>query len=98
MTNTKQKTYTLHEMREKSGVTGATAAKACGTTYTSLRNWEKGNTIPNIIHICILLNLYGYTIDQLDISPFQAKHQHHINKQKAFDLDILNTARNAYHE
>ena len=82
-------TYTLHTMRKESGVSGVFAAQACGVTYASLRNWEKGDTIPNIIHINILLKLYGYTQDELDLTPFQKKHQAYLDKQDAVGLNAL---------
>lgn len=62
--------YTLYEMRKISGKSGATVAKLCNTTYHSLRNWEKGITIPNVVVTQDLLQLYGFSFNQLDLTPF----------------------------
>ena len=73
---------TLHDMRKQSGISGADAARLCATTYRSLRNWETGETIPDIIYIQQLLSIYGYTFDQLDLSLFNEKHRQRLAKQK----------------
>lgn len=65
--------FTLHHMRQRSGFTGAAVAEMCGTTYQSIRNWENGAKIPTIINVLELLQVYGYTIDQLDLTPFYMK-------------------------
>lgn len=65
--------FTLHDMRKRSGFTGAAVAEMCKTTYQSIRNWENGAPIPSIINVLELLKVYGYTIDQLDLTPFYTK-------------------------
>lgn len=65
-----QETYTLNEMRKRSGVSGARVAEICGVSYQGLRNWETGIRIPNVIITMELLQVYGYTIEQLDLTPF----------------------------
>lgn len=62
--------YTLREMRKRSGLSGAIIVKLCNTTYPSLRNWEKGTSMPNIVTINNLLDIYGYSYYELDLSPF----------------------------
>lgn len=70
ITATIVQTFNLHTMRKRSGITGANAADLCNTTYRSLRNWETGVSVPNIVNVLELLEVYGFTIDQLDMTPF----------------------------
>lgn len=65
--------FTLYDMRERSGFTGPLAAEICQISYQSIRNWETGKKIPNVINLLELLKVYGYTIDQLDLTPFYTK-------------------------
>lgn len=62
---------TLRDMRAQSNKTGNEVAQLCGTTYQSLRSWEKGASIPNIMNVMLLLEIYGYTLDELDMTPFE---------------------------
>ena len=70
--NTKSKTkkYTLHEMRELSKKTGRTVCRLCHTTYQSLRNWETGTTIPDVVIVDKLLRVYEQAYDNLDLTLF----------------------------
>lgn len=75
------KTLTLHEMRKQSGVSGARATEYANISYRALLNWESGKNVPNLIGIIRLLEIYGYSFDQLDVSPFQQadeKTENHI--------------------
>lgn len=90
------KQLTLHEMRKESGVSGSSVARICGTTYHSLRNWEKGETIPNIVNIYDLLQIYGYSFYELDLKPYYALLQERISKKEKFDAltdDMLRDRR-----
>lgn len=62
--------YTLQEMRLASNVPASDAARTVGVSYRSLRNWETAVNIPSIVHTNALLQLYGYTLDQLELAPF----------------------------
>jgi len=64
---------TLRDMRTHSKKSANTIARQCKTTPQSVYNWENGRVIPNIVIIDLLLKLYGYTYDDLDISPFYDK-------------------------
>lgn len=78
--------FTLHDMRKRSGFSGALAAELCQTSYQSIRNWENGAKIPNVIHLLELLEVYGYTIDQLDLTPFYLKVNRSISKREKNEL------------
>src|SRR5690606_24720972 len=89
-------TYTLHEMRKRSGVSGAKAAELCNISYQGLRNWETGAHIPNIVAVVDLLSIYGYTMNQLDLSPFYKENQKpntHPNENDLLALERLNKMR-----
>lgn len=62
---------TLYEMRKESGVSGARATEYADISYRALRNWETGKSVPNILSVIRLLEIYGYTFEQLDTRPFQ---------------------------
>lgn len=62
--------HTLHQMRETTKINGAAVARLCGVSYRTLRNWEIGENIPNILKINELLKIYGYSFYELDLSPF----------------------------
>lgn len=72
-----QPKYSLFEMREKSGISGAEVAKVCNITYKSLRNWELGKTVPNLVNVRELLLVYGFEYDQLDLSLYYGYDKHH---------------------
>lgn len=87
------KKITLHDMRKQSGKSGATIARLCNTTYHSLRNWEKGKTIPNVVNIYDLLQVYGYTFYELDMDPFFAEFNNKIRLKTIKEEDALNLDR-----
>lgn len=60
----------LHEMRKKSGFTGEIVAMTCNTSYRSIRNWESGRAVPNIVRIAQLLAIYGYSFYDLDLTLY----------------------------
>lgn len=84
---------TLYEMRARSprvaGIRVEEIAKLCKTTYQSLRNWENGKTIPNIMNIEHMLLVYGYTYDQLDVSPFAQLFLEKENKNETYTNDRI---------
>lgn len=67
---------TLRQMRADSGYTGNVVATMCGTTYQSLRSWESGASKPNIVNVKRLLDIYGSTFEELDMSPFYDDAEH----------------------
>lgn len=90
------KKLTLYEMRIRSGVSGSSAARICGATYRSLRNWELGTTIPNIVNIYDLLQVYGFSFYELDLAPFYATYQDRTERQKQADVEIGKSLRNKW--
>ena len=48
---------------EKKGLNKTKLATKLGVTDETIRNWEIGKTIPNMLHIWILSELTGQTID-----------------------------------
>lgn len=62
--------YTLYEMRKMSGISPASVARQIGATYQSLRNWEKGEAVPNVVYVYALLKLYGFTLQQLELDLY----------------------------
>lgn len=76
------KLITLYDMRMASEKSGTSVSRHCRTTYRSLRNWEKGDAIPNIVNVFDLLQIYGYSYYQLDFTPFyQGKNRDDINQR-----------------
>lgn len=78
-----QKKYTLYEMRQKSNKSGTLVAELCGVSYKSLRNWESHTTVPNIVNLKDLLDIYGFTFDELDMSEFYDVKDNRIKKQQS---------------
>lgn len=62
--------YTLEEMRKISGKKKDDIVKECNVSYKSIRNWETGTNIPNIINIFDLLKIYGFSFYELDLTLF----------------------------
>ncbi|WP_078598595.1 helix-turn-helix domain-containing protein [Evansella clarkii] len=72
----------LYDMRLASGKSGSGITRLCGTTYRSLRNWETGAAVPNIVNIHDLLQIYGYSFYELALAPFYRSQPHQDEKQK----------------
>jgi DNA-binding transcriptional regulator YiaG len=87
------KTLSLHDMRQQSGLTGAVVAEICGTSYRSLRNWETGASIPNVINVADLLQIYGYSFYELNLIPFYTAFEERAKKQKELDALTDNPLR-----
>lgn len=75
----------LYDMRLASGYSGATVAELCGTSYRSLRNWETNVSIPNVVNVDDLLQIYGYSFYELDLTPFYTAFEERSRKQKELD-------------
>ncbi|MCC2248912.1 helix-turn-helix domain-containing protein [Virgibacillus sp. AGTR] len=69
----KAKQISLYDMRLSSRITGSVVAQFCRTTYRSLRNWEKGTTIPNIVNVHDLLQIYDHSFYDLDLTLYTAR-------------------------
>lgn len=79
---TNPKRINLYDMRTASEKSGITISRLCGTTYRSLRNWEKGDALPNIVNVYDLLQIYGHSYDELDFTPFyKGQNRDEINKR-----------------
>lgn len=91
------KKYSLLEMREKTGKSASSVARLCNVTYQSLRNWETGVTAPNIVNIQDLLEIYGFTFQQLDLSPYYENEVDKIRRQKEIDASMDNSQRRRLH-
>lgn len=83
--DTKSKRISLYDMRICSGKPGSGISRLCGTTYRSLRNWETGAAIPNIVNVHDLLQIYGYSFYQLDLTPFYTERQDRTERQTKID-------------
>ncbi|MGX1195782.1 helix-turn-helix domain-containing protein [Metabacillus sp. SLBN-84] len=83
----------LYEMRKMSHLSGAVIAQLCGISYRSLRNWETGAAIPNVIHVNDLLQLYGFSFYELDLTPFYTAFEKRSNKQREMDAQTDNPLR-----
>lgn len=55
----------LRSLRARLHLTQAAVAEATNITPSSLSNFEKGLTIPNLETVCILADFYGVTLDQI---------------------------------
>ncbi|MCR6120644.1 helix-turn-helix transcriptional regulator [Salipaludibacillus agaradhaerens] len=75
------KSLSLHDMRKVSGYTGVTVSEICEISYRSLLNWEKGSSIPNVVNINDLLDIYGYSFYELDLSTFHYAFKMRVRKQ-----------------
>ena len=56
---------TIAAARVNAGYKQGAAARLIGVSQQTLRNWEKGKTIPNQMHIEAMCKLYGVTYDVL---------------------------------
>lgn len=83
----------LRDMRKRSGLTGAVVAEICGASYRSLRNWETGASIPNVINVADLLEIYGYSFYELNLIPFYSAFEERSKKQKELDALTDNPLR-----
>lgn len=68
-----EKVYTLRDMRELSNLPIKEIVAQSGVTYKSIRNWETGQHVPSLINTQELLKVYGFSISQLNMSPFYEK-------------------------
>lgn len=67
--------YTLRAMRDLSNLTIKDIVSKTNISYKSIRNWETGQNVPSLINIYELLEVYGFTLDQLDLSTFYNKNK-----------------------
>lgn len=77
-----QRKYTLYEMRKMSGIPPASVARQIGASYQSLRNWEKGVSVPNVVYVYALLKLYGFTLNELKMDDYIDKVVKNIPKEQ----------------
>lgn len=87
------KCLSLYDMRQRSGYSGAAVAEICGASYRSLRNWETGGSIPNIINVDDLLRIYGYSFYELDLTTFYTAFEERSKKQRELDAQTDNPLR-----
>lgn len=60
---------TLKAARVNNNMHQKDAAKQLGVTVDTLRNWEAGNTFPNVPQIKKIEDLYGVAYSDLIFSP-----------------------------
>lgn len=87
------KSLSLYDMRKAARISGATVAAICGVSYRTLRNWETGSSIPNVINVYELLQIYGYSFYELNLIPFYTVLEERSKKQKEMDELIDNPLR-----
>lgn len=79
------KNLSLYDMRKAARISGETVADTCGVSYRTLLNWEKGASIPNVINVYDLLQIYGYSFYELDLIPFYTVLEERSKKQREMD-------------
>lgn len=79
------KNLSLYDMRKASRISGATVADICGVSYRTLRNWETGSSIPNVVNVYELLQIYGYSFYELNLIPFYTVLEERSKKQREMD-------------
>jgi putative transcriptional regulator len=57
---------TLKQMRRQAGLRAEEVAASIGVSYTTIRNWEQGRTIPtlNIFQTEKLLDIYSTSLNE----------------------------------
>ncbi len=60
-------TVSLEAARVNRGLTQEEAAKELGISKTTLVNWEKGNTFPDIVNFKALCNLYSVPMGLISV-------------------------------
>ena len=55
----------LKEVRERAGLTQEQVAQSVMVSRQTISNWENGRSLPDIISIIKLSDLYGISVDEL---------------------------------
>ena len=55
----------IYELRKAKGVTQEELAAELGVTAAAVSKWEKGNTLPDVLMVCAIADLFGITTDEL---------------------------------
>lgn len=63
----------LKQFRVKANLTQEQAAQAAGVSRQTMSNWENGRSVPDILSVARMAELYGITLDELVREPEQAQ-------------------------
>lgn len=55
----------IYELRKAKGVTQEELAAELGVTAAAVSKWEKGNTLPDVMMVCAIADLFDITTDEL---------------------------------
>lgn len=55
----------IYELRKAKAVTQEELAAELGVTAAAVSKWEKGNTLPDVLMVCVLADFFGVTTDEL---------------------------------
>jgi len=61
----KERNLTLAALRVNARLRQKNVAKEIGVAVATLQNWERGKTIPNILHAQQLADMYGVNLDDI---------------------------------
>ncbi len=76
----------LKQARNAAGLTQTEAAQAAQVSRQTLSSWENGRSIPDIVSVTHLANLYGITLDELVREPEDAPEEKLTLLQRNWDL------------
>ncbi len=60
---------TIKSARVNAGLTQKAAAKKLNVSNKTLCDWEKGNSVPNVLQVEKMCELYGVAYDNLNFLP-----------------------------
>lgn len=55
----------INELRRAKGMTQEELAAELGVTAAAVSKWEKGNTLPDVLMVCDLADVFAVTVDEL---------------------------------
>ena len=55
----------IYELRREKGITQEELAGELGVTAAAVSKWEKGVTLPDVLMVCAIADLFGVTTDEL---------------------------------
>lgn len=70
--NRSEELFTLKKMRDISRLSISEIETKVNISYRTIRNWEKGKSTPGLIKVNELVKLYGFTLDQIDLTIFSS--------------------------
>lgn len=72
----KNRLHPIRRFRERSGLTVADMARACGVSWKAAKMWDEGLRAPGLPNVALILSVlakHGVTVEAADLLPKAAR-------------------------